>query len=61
MHIILIVLVILIIVIATLRPGQVALARAEYVRIYMLPIGLLESLFPCHRKRQMGLGGHRQF
>lgn len=35
MDIILIVLVILIIVIATLRPRQVALARAECIRAYM--------------------------
>jgi hypothetical protein len=44
MHIILIVLVILVIVIATLWSRHIVLTRAEYIRTYMFPAGLLEKL-----------------
>ena len=44
MHIILIVLVILIIIILMLWSRHVTLARAEYIRTYMFPTGLIEKL-----------------
>jgi hypothetical protein len=44
MHIILVILVILAVVTVTLWARQVALARAEYIRTYMFPTGLIEKL-----------------
>lgn len=66
MHIILIVLVILVIVILMLRSRHIALLRAEYIRTYMFPVGLIEKLTVLHpeldvKDRQLVARALRQF